>query len=1245
MRRTPGAFCLAVVDALEQNCSLEPACLLPFVTAILESHSACSSANDRVKHVQVPFMLCATTSTSIFLILPLIQTTINAISTCETRNGSEFPSHYSLAACAFLADTIFGDSSPDGRVRRQAIAMFNRNASLLDCSVYLAHAMASVALNPTGCETGATAQNVFVALMTHAAGIAAPSLKLRLGAFVTNASYAPCLNALTMHVLASQPPPFFCDYLYALCQLGHAVPPAFQPKIEPTLQHAITIARSDAVIRQAALCYVRLLGTDHCSAVVTDTLAAALCSPERTAVAIALAALDVNDPCISNIRSDDGSINPTFLFDVVAYTNYLPSFFHSLQSAALRSLSLQIIDRRAHPSLAPFVLKCLFALPHFLLKGFVFKTWLQLLRKMQCSATLLATSGGSSSAIQVAFGHDGGSSSIIHFTHRTGVAAIFLPLKWQDESARTRHVFELASSYSDVSDDGLFLLQQVVSHLVACSSDPLLFPTFASVVTNICILNHAAIEEVIEVVKGCPSLWLHVLHRLKQLQTQDGACHPAGRRLANVLLSCIAAKETASIKRGHFSTEICSLFVSWSEMLGSYDLIISLWLESATAECFMCSCDRSVLGKTFFSFFSCASHPDSLRTMTKKLKLVAANASESTSSACFASCCSESLLHVIAASAQDQSHCGRVSSIVDSALAFLDVLISNYPPFLENYSLAHNILEFILRGVQSPENSLGALAGQTLSSLFNSKVADTLMPRIERAISAGVSDLFHLFRQHEYTSAARIVSFGLVSTCPRVKSFTSIELLREVDRQSGGKVHIDFAQLSSSDTFSTIKLLLGSHSFISCGSLCTLRLTQQWDDATLAVALDCVSLTLTNSHQLLAQDRCDMSDSSGDDDQEQQFVGQCRVFEVRRRFRTIYEGMLVLCEILRRCPAECIQISPEWLEQMYVNIMGLCCNVDHVGATETAAVVLFQMFELRILHLQVTARMLLLRTLSRALIALRIEEPKLLQYLQPAGQGIPLQATNANTYCWRRSSHVCLPIVASLKALASSHDLHLPDGSHLFDAFVDAVIAHAKLDSASTAGVDCLNLLHYITNEHVMTSRVQARRGEILSVCFTALCSNSFNCQSAACLVISNLVTKVYGVLFARSREFEVRICSLTCCDWAVFTSLSPDSAPGALIALFSIFSMIRASDDELLSLEPVERSRHLVLACCRSPIAKLRFCASRALPRLVAPSATTALINELCLESEDTKRKQQWNHLHGLTLAIAALRGSLRAE
>lgn len=59
MRMTDGAFCLAVVNALERTCALKPACLLPFVTAALESHSACTSANDRVKHVQVTFNMCS----------------------------------------------------------------------------------------------------------------------------------------------------------------------------------------------------------------------------------------------------------------------------------------------------------------------------------------------------------------------------------------------------------------------------------------------------------------------------------------------------------------------------------------------------------------------------------------------------------------------------------------------------------------------------------------------------------------------------------------------------------------------------------------------------------------------------------------------------------------------------------------------------------------------------------------------------------------------------------------------------------------------------------------------------------------------------------------------------------------------------------------------------------------------------------------------------------------------------------
>jgi hypothetical protein len=213
----------------------------------------------------------------------------------------------------------------------------------------------------------------------------------------------------------------------------------------------------------------------------------------------------------------------------------------------------------------------------------------------------------------------------------------------------------------------------------------------------------------------------------------------------------------------------------------------------------------------------------------------------------------------------------------------------------------------------------------------------------------------------------------------------------------------------------------------------------------------------------------------------------------------------------------------------------------------------------------------------------------------------------------------------------------------LFDAFVSAVIFRAKMDPASNTGVDCLNLLYFITNERVLASRVHSRRSDVLSVCFAAFSSSSFNCQSAACLVTSNLVTKVYGMLLARKTEYEVRVSSLTPSDWTVFSSLSSDSAPGALIALFSVFSMLRATDDELLSLELIEKCRNIVLACCYSPIAKLRFSASRALPRLVAPSVTMALISDLSMAKEGANRKRHWNSLHGLTLAIAALQESLR--
>jgi hypothetical protein len=387
----------------------------------------------------------------------------------------------------------------------------------------------------------------------------------------------------------------------------------------------------------------------------------------------------------------------------------------------------------------------------------------------------------------------------------------------------------------------------------------------------------------------------------------------------------------------------------------------------------------------------------------------------------------------------------------------------------------------------------------------------------------------------------------------------------------------------------------------------------------------------------------DISDSSEEEDPEQDFVGKSHMFEVRKRFRTIYEGLLLLSECLKRCHSESIQISPNWLEEIYVDIMGLCCNVDHVGASETAAAVLLQIFEIRVVHLQTTTRMLLLRTLARSYAALSLEDPMLCEFLKSVDCGVHSPDINHESYGWRRSSHICLPIISSLKALLSSHRLQLRDGTDVFDAFFNSAIVRAKLNPSSKSGIDCLNLLYFITNDHVMISRVHSRRSELLSVCFAAFSSNSFNCQSATCLVVCNLVTKVYGVLFAQKREYELRASSLTKCDWSIFTSLSPNSSPGALIALFSIFSMIRASDDELLSLETVEQSRNLVLACCRSPIAKLRFSASRALPSLVAPSAATSLIRDLRVSIEDAKRKQHWNHMHGLSLAVCALRELLR--
>jgi hypothetical protein len=417
---------------------------------------------------------------------------------------------------------------------------------------------------------------------------------------------------------------------------------------------------------------------------------------------------------------------------------------------------------------------------------------------------------------------------------------------------------------------------------------------------------------------------------------------------------------------------------------------------------------------------------------------------------------------------------------------------------------------------------------------------------------------------------------------------------------------------------------------------------EQWEEAALSLAIDCVSVTLADSHEQLSRSLCVVSTSSDDDDDlEQNFSGRSHVFAVRKQFRTIHEGLLLLGECLKRCDIESTRISPQWLQQIYFDVMGLCCFVDHVGASEVAAAVLLQIFETRIVHLQPTARALVQLTLFRSFIALSLEGSELLKFLESAGHAGSL-SRNSESYGWRRSAHVCLPLVSSLKALVTTHRLHLDDGCDVFDAFVDAVIARARVSPASSSGIDCLNLLHFITNDHVMTSRVQSRRSRILAVCFAALNTKSFNCQSAACLVTSNLVTKVYGMLFARKSEYEVRVGTLTPCDWNVFTSLSPESAPGVLIALFSILSLIRASDDELLALEPVHRCRSLALACCRSPVAKLRFTAARTLPSLVAPSTASALLTELNLAAEEAKHRQHWNHMHGLALASDALQALL---
>ncbi len=1159
----------------------------------------------------------------------------------------QFPSLHSLAAAGYLAHIISGDASPDGRVRRQALALLNRNAYLLDCSTYLTLAMVDVALRRTGCEYEATAQNALVIFMTYSIGDSAPGLKLRLEALVKNTLHHACLNDLALHMLSSRPTSLFCDFFYAMCQLGYVVPPAFQRDIAPILRHAMTTARRDSVIQQAALCYLELIGADKCIAAVVDSLLSAQCSSESNAVAVALASLDCDKKLLLKYHTDHASAQPMFMFsvDLVAYLNALPTFFHSLPSAAFRGLSLQIVDQRADTLIAPFVLKCLFSLPCFLLKGFVFKMWLQIVQRMQCVTTLLRPVGGSSSAFEVSFGDEGVSAAVIDFRHRTGAAAMLLPLILQRESGCSTFVFEFISKFSDFSGDGLFLLQHVLSHLAQrCDAAPH-FTALACILVNLCILNHNDIEEIIEVIKRCQSIWSHVLRHLELSQKEGTEFHPACQRLANVLLSCIAARESLSMKRGKFSSENCNLFVFWGKYLASYDLIVSLWLDAAAFECFIFSCDRITCSSVLRAFFSGASHADSLRSIAKKFKSVAAKVSESACCTRFTSCCIESLLHVIGTCVEGQSGGAHTSSIVDSAMTFLNILISQRLPMFENSSHSFLILEFILLGVQSSESSLGALSGLALTSLFRHPVADSLRPCIEAVISDSVSQVFGLFRQREYTSAARVVAAGLVSTGSRLSGFTSKKLFHESCLRSGHAPLANSEQPSCSDIFSSIRLILGPSSFSSCGSLCMLRFIESWDEISLDFVMDCVSMTLMNSHQHLIQVECDVSDSSGDDDPDDDFAGKLHAFEVRKMFRTIYEGLLLFSECLKRCPFDSIKISPEWLQQIYVNVMGLCCNVDHVGATETAAAILLQIFEIQIVHLKATSRMLLLRTLSATFVTLSLEDPELIQYLESVGQGIALPEKSTESYGWRRSSHVCLPIVSSLKALVSSHQLNLHDGTDLFDAFVSAVIVRAKMDPTSNPGVDCLNLLYHITNDHVMTARVNSRRSEILAVCLAAFSSNSFNCQSAACLVISNLATKLYGVLFARKREYEVRASSLTRSDWVSFTCLSIHCAPGALIALFTIFSMIRASDDELISLEPVERCRNLALAGCRSPIAKVRFSASRALPRLVAPSAITALINHLGLEIEVASRNRHWNHMHGLTLAVDSLQEFLRAE
>ena len=337
-----GTFCVSVVHGLERLCALKPHALLPFVSATLEAHCACASDIDRVKVLQVPSFFVMTKLLIAVPISHLIQNAVKSICSSESGIDPEFPSLHSLAACAFLAHSISVDASPDGCVRRQALALFNRNKDLLDCSGYLINAIIDLAINPgTGCENETTAQNVLLMLMTHAAGDAAPGLKLQSRAFINNVSHHPQLNALTLHVLKSRPVVFFCDFFYSVCQLGHTVPPSFHPDIASTLRRAIMIARSDSAIQQATLCYFELSGLEQCAAMAADSQFTSNSSSESNTIAVALVSMDGQNKRLLKSGPCNSPAQPVFMFpvDVVAYATALPSIFQRLPSAAHRALS------------------------------------------------------------------------------------------------------------------------------------------------------------------------------------------------------------------------------------------------------------------------------------------------------------------------------------------------------------------------------------------------------------------------------------------------------------------------------------------------------------------------------------------------------------------------------------------------------------------------------------------------------------------------------------------------------------------------------------------------------------------------------------------------------------------------------------------------------------------------------------------------------------------------------------------